>query len=612
MPESSRSQFRERFTELGAELVLQDREARLPSAAGLTLDTKVDLSQLDSFSATTVEIGGVADSVKAAGVAELRLDTELGKLDEGIERIRRNQKDEQIRAYMEQAQRLMSKGEYHPAIRVLDKALAVDPGLAPLLILKAHCRFGLEQFDRAIELLDQVQTQTLDPETYILALILRAACVRAAARLIEARIQKLIEAKRFREALELISEELESDPSNVALLYYRGSVLLLMGRVGQAKQAVEAAMRQVGSENRGLFQELLNHIRVEENREYLEAARLALRRRDAEGALKALRTCRGALAGEEQFEAIYSYAHERSQPGLLKSLVTRNGAKRLTDPARQKLLLWLLAEELNSGLEALNGENFGRAANVFSEAAKIDDRCCIICYLHGVAIFKGFQQDLEREQVPDLSSAIKTLTLASDMLSSASHEPLVSQQSQGLRRMVDGYREQLRDVERERGQRAQEARPVNELIQQFNDLMESLQGSISSERDVDRGVEKFRDLRRKAESLRKGLPRGEATEVLDQIIDATDRHTEQLQAIREEARKGALISDSVAMFNAMMTHFQSHPISNKKELEGARTMAKGIRGMVDQARREHPRGTEGSKVLDELDEALHRVEAQLH
>jgi len=147
-----------------------------------------------SSDAPPVDISGVADSVKAAGVDELRLDTDLSKLDEGIDKIRQRQKNERIRAWMEEAQRLIAKGQFRPAVKVLDKALAADPTSAPVLILKAHCWFGLDEFDRAIELLDQVQQQALDPETFVLALILRAACARATARRVEARIKELDEA----------------------------------------------------------------------------------------------------------------------------------------------------------------------------------------------------------------------------------------------------------------------------------------------------------------------------------------------------------------------------------------------------------------------------------
>ena len=162
MTNKKSSQFRERFTEIGGGLQ-QDKSERpvLPSTEGLRLDTSFDISQLDSFAAPQVEIKGVADKVKQ-GMEGLRVEADLGKLHEGIEKIRRQQVSDQIRGLMEEAQRQIAKKLYRPAIKTLDKALAVDPTSTQVLFLKGYCLFGLGEHDPALDVLNEARNQARD------------------------------------------------------------------------------------------------------------------------------------------------------------------------------------------------------------------------------------------------------------------------------------------------------------------------------------------------------------------------------------------------------------------------------------------------------------------
>ncbi|MCI0487099.1 MAG: tetratricopeptide repeat protein, partial [Blastocatellia bacterium] len=364
MANSKNSAFRERFTEIDKGIKVEQPK-RLPNVEGLKLDTSFDLSQLGSFTASPVDIKGAAEKVKPQGMGDLRVDTDLGHLDESIEKIKRQQIDERIRGLVEEAERLIAKKKYQAALKPLDKAIGIDPASAQALILKGYCLFGLRDYDSAFDLLEEARQYAREGETVLLILTLQAACMRAAAEEVEARLADLIEAGKFSQALDMIERELSRHPANVVMLYYKSIVFLIMGRADDAKRTARAAIQRVGEENADLFYELLDHLTLQENIAYLEKARLALRRSDPAEAIRQLEICRVALTGQEQFEAVWAYAQEKRRRGILKTIFSRNRSATLVEDTRQKLLQWLLDEELRDGSEALGQERFAAAVAIF-------------------------------------------------------------------------------------------------------------------------------------------------------------------------------------------------------------------------------------------------------
>lgn len=615
---NNNSPFRERFTEVEATLKYKDIERTiLPSTEGLKFDTKFDISQLEGFTGPAIEVKGVAEKVKPAGMGDLRIDADLSKLDEGIQKIQKQRINEKIRTWIEKAQKLIAQQKFREAVKVLDEALKADATSAQVLFLKGYCFFGLGEHEAALAILNDAQRYAHDPDMLILVLVLHAACVRAITAAFEAKLAVLITKKRFAEAIALVESELRRQPSNVALLYHRCVVLFLMGKMHEAKESTLAAKQRVDPENANLFEELLNHFVFEEHQKYLEAARQALRQGDPAGAQQKLQPCRKVLAGFEQYEAVRSYIKEKSPQGFFRSIFSSSEkVLTLTEASREKLLLWLLAEELNKGVSAMNIAKFDQAATAFANAAKIDNRCRTICFLHGLSIFNSFQQALQnQDRTLDLDHAITSLETSAELFAYAAANPNLAQQSKNLHQTVLSYQAQLKEVRQERAHREQESKPVNELIKDFNGLMDNLQKSpIRSTNELESAERKLRDLRQRCDKLRKNRTREQGREILDQILAAIDRNLEQVDTIRDGVRNNEqvqLINNCVSMFNGMMQYFNNHPIQTLQQLEQANKMVNAISDMVKKARAGERRGSEGLQVLDQLDEAIQNLRRQL-
>jgi tetratricopeptide (TPR) repeat protein len=619
MTETNNNHFRERFSDIGAGLIREEENRSvLPSTEGLKLDTKFDISQHNKgFAGPPIDIKGVADKVKPPGIGDLSIDADFGKLDEGIQKIKKQLIDEKIRKWIDNAQILIAERQFLSAITVLDEALDADSTSALALLLKAHCLCGLEDYNAALMSLAAARQHVHDQEMLILILMLQAACVRSITVAFESKIETLIEKRCFNQALRMVEAELLRQPFNIALIYHRCSILYLMGKSQDAKLAVLSAMQSVGQENIALFQGLLDHITFEENQHYLEAARQALRRGDTAQALKQLQPCRDVLAGNEQYEAVRAYIEEKSPRGLFSSVFSRREKiLPLTEPLRETLLLWLLAEEFNTGISAMNAAHYDLATIAFSAASKIDNRCKIICFLHGLSIYNEFELALKRQEKSlDFNRIIQSLEISADLFLRASTDPNVAQQSQDLRKAVLSYQAQLKEALRERARQEEEAKSLNELVKDFNSIMENLENNpIGSIVELENAERNFRKLRQRCDGFIKNCTKEKRREILGQILSSIDRNLEQVDTIRNDIRKNEqvkVINNCVAMYNEMMEYFNSNPIKNVDDINLARKMVKNLSDMVEKARSGEGRGSEVSKVLDKLEEAIQNIKRQL-
>lgn len=616
MPDNQ-DRFRERVEDAGVGLKTIELPP-LPAAGTLVTNTAVDLSKLDTFAGSKVEITAVADKIKPQGAGDLQIDLDIRKVDEGVRKIQAREQGERVRALIDRAQKLIAEQKFREAMGVVDEALAVEPGAAAVQFLKGYCLFGLGNFREALQVLRKARRAASDPDTIVMILVLEALCDRAVTREIEAKLMEFVRAERYRDALDLANRELAASPGNVALTYHRCRILLLLRHTEQARSAAEGILPRLSGENRQLFLQLLAEILVAENQRFIDAARTALRRGDSAEAIRQLDQCYAAMSGNEQYEAIRAFAESRVPRGMFSSMFRRG--RSLSEEMLQKTLLWLLSDELNSGMQALSREDFGGAAKAFEKAGRIDPRCRIICFLHAVAIFKAFNKSIEGDKKPDLDTAVAQLEQASALLNGCERDPAVGDQSRNLGQVVRSYLSQLRGVARQRAEAEAAAKPIKEVFDDFRDLMEGLKKNpISSARDVGKAESKLKDIRSRAHRLRRGAA-GEAAEALDKLIEACDRNLAQADEARTQIKqakssRGPDLSQDVAQcaqlvigLKQMIDKEGGYIDYDKKQQY--RKLTSMIRGSITSARGVAYKAAD-RPVLDQLSRMLDDLERRL-
>lgn len=463
----------------------------LRTAADMTtmatvLQTKVELPDMARFAGPAVAVKDViaAGQVQVEAPEGLALDADLSKLDEGLRKLQQQERDARLRDLLERAQRLIGQGKFRPAITALKKVLDVDAANAPAYLLQGHCHLELGEHEQALALLDKARQHARDPETLMLALMLRAMCQRAATKAMEARIVDLLESGQLVEAELLVVGALRAEPDNPVLLYYHCGILLLRKQYEAAKAVATRALSFVSAANANRFRELLGQIEFQLSLPYLESLRRCLREGDYAKALRLAADCPEVLKEHKQFLVVRAYAHDAAARSGRTSLMTRMRIRRgavapLAASALQDVLSWILGEELAAGCEALNREDYSSARRQFEAATAIDARSNILAFLHSIAIFRALAKQFQGSSPPDLDIADTQLRYAGGLAQQAAVDPTIRDQARRMAEQIEANLNELQSVR----VRVERARAVSNCIEQFNTLTHRYQNNPIANRN---------------------------------------------------------------------------------------------------------------------------------
>jgi len=234
----------------------------------------------------------------------------------------------------------------------------------------------------------------------------------------------------------------------------------------------------------------------------------------------------------------------------------------------------------------------------------------VACFLLSLSYVRDLEASFEKRQY-ELDEVISRFQEASRLVNGAFVDTDIAPQAQGVRQMIGGYLNQLNEAVQQQERAKRDAQPINKLVENFNNLMENLKKQgIRSPKDLDNFERQFRNLRDEAERLRKGRSLEQGGKVLGDIIQIIDGHLEQISGARAQAKGSQKVGQCIEAFNTMMSYYQRNPISNYSQAQEAKRKIRDIQNKVSEARRQNP-GPDGSKVLDQLDEALRNVSNQL-
>jgi hypothetical protein len=197
------------------------------------------------------------------------------------------------------------------------------------------------------------------------------------------------------------------------------------------------------------------------------AIRTALRRCDYRRALSLLRGVTDLPDGAPPVREIVGYAQER-----LSRLNKRSGAPAFDRDALQRVLVWLTADELRAGEQALSGEHLSRAIASFDRALRIDGRGGRAALLLAMALYRSVIRELSTHDEPELNRTYTDLDHALELLDRAALDPPLRPRAAELARAVDRQRQVLARLR----QRRLRSRVLGEYIGRYNAFMTRYHG----------------------------------------------------------------------------------------------------------------------------------------
>ena len=169
------------------------------------------------------------------------------------------------------------------------------------------------------------------------------------------------------------------------------------------------------------------------------AVRTALRRCDYRRALALLRGVTGTVRRRAA-----ARRDRRVRPGTAGPRCTSGPARpRFDRDALQRVLVWLTADELRAGEQALSGEHLNRAIASFERALRIDGRGSRAALLLAMALYRSVTRELTTHDDPELDRTYDDLDHALALLDRAALDPPLRPRAAELARVVDRQRQVL-------------------------------------------------------------------------------------------------------------------------------------------------------------------------
>jgi hypothetical protein len=574
MPEDKSELFRKRV-EVGSDSGLAT--ARRPTRPeGLTINPEAfDLKKdfLDDFAGVTpVEPGAVEVAKGNEGFSVGEID--VGALDQALQKVHWEQTDQQIRELTEEARRLIEEGDFYGALYVLEDARAIAPAEGTIFYLIGLCHFFLGDFEAGYEELGLAMDHAADNESLAAAALLRIACLRSIVDEIGKQVTELKKKGRLREALALVEENLKRYPSSITLLYQRCELLLSLGLAEQAKQAAQDAIERGGEENAPLFRRMFEQATHLAYRPLLEPVRQALRVDEASKANKLLKAAHSTLNGQQFYAAVCAYTREKRPASGMLSIFSRSREPEVSIPSEQlqKLLRWLVSEELDAAHDAFDQGNYGAAIAQLKKATNIDSRCTHVNYLHGLSLYRAFLELLNiGNQALDLDQCAKDLKAAGGYVQEAAADPALTDRSRELSAAISGYYEQVNQLLREFARREKEAQVIIDLLNKYNEYMDRLEKyGVTTTQEWQSSREQMLRFKQQAETLRSSCADEQGREFLTKLAQALDSNLKGLDKIKDEVQRYSLVYESLLEYEKMITEFKRSPISTHYELQIAK------------------------------------------
>jgi tetratricopeptide (TPR) repeat protein len=309
-------------------------------------------------------------------------------------------------------------------------------------------------------------------------------------------------------------------PQVAGLHYVHGAVLYHTGQFPRALEVVEAAL---GADPE-MFEDLHLAVQAKLCAPRVERARQCLRSGDPKTAIEHLAACGDMLSSDTRYEWLWSYAHERYAKSSKVPFVgwrrtRRAGVPPLNPAELQEVLGWVLAEEFNAGLTAMDNQDFTGTSTHCARAEAIDPRCGAVAYLHATAETFAAEVALERIDLGTLAVAERHLTRAAALVPKLAADPDLTEQRRWLESRITT---ELADI-------ARLTRFIRCVIR-FNDLMTRYQHRTITTRNELYSVRgELISIRSDARISRKEhASDAAALRTLDSLLAAVDHNLRQL------------------------------------------------------------------------------------
>jgi tetratricopeptide (TPR) repeat protein len=388
---------------------------------------------------------------------------------------------------LREARKLIADEQYKAALQKLEEVFAIDEHHHEAVYLVAYCQFRLEQILAALKtllrLLDADLNNRLRTRVSSLKAEIRQRTMPRAARI----YARAVKSKQTDDALSPLREFAETDPEVGKFHFFLAGVLVVAGKMDQARQVAGAGLAVCQTER----DELEGFLRDIEQRflpQMLKPARDLFREQKYTAARKKLQELDAQAQQTELWRTFDGYLERLTggSGGFLSRLVSRKpqGIDPPGTPEQQQTLYeYLVNPELRAARKAIEDGDHRKAERALEAALAITPAFSLINHMSAVCVYQRVGEGVKAKIGSDLDAAgADRLREYRDQLLEAHERAVVGSrdpsntQGRQLVQSIETMRREIEAVVDAYQKRAEDADLVNEAVDDFIKVLVSLMG----------------------------------------------------------------------------------------------------------------------------------------
>jgi tetratricopeptide (TPR) repeat protein len=388
---------------------------------------------------------------------------------------------------LREAKKLISDEQYIPALEKLDEVLAIAEQHHEAIYLAAYCQYRLERLSVALKtllrLLNADLTNRLRTRVSSLRAEIRQHTLPRAARI----YARAVKTKQTDDALPALREYAETDPEVGKFHFFLAGVLVVDGKMDQARQAASAGLSVCQTDR----EELEGFVRDIEQRfipRLLKPARDLFRQQKYTAARKTLQELDAQAQQTVLWQTFDGYLERLTggRGGFLSRLVSKKpqGIDPPGTPEQQQALYeYLVDAELRAARKAIEDGDHRKAERALEAALAITPAFSLINHMSAACVYQRVGEGVKARIGSDLDAAgADRLREYRDQLLEAHERAVIGSrdpsntQSQQLVQSIKTMCQEIETVVDAYQKRADDAALVNEAVDDFIKVLMSLMG----------------------------------------------------------------------------------------------------------------------------------------
>ncbi len=518
--------------------------------------------------------------------------------------------------WLREAKRLIAEEHYLEALPLLRQVLAAVPGHHEAAYLLAFCQVRQGEDREALKTLFPLRQVRLERHLDVRVADLRDEIRHRLFLLLILDTLLHLSQDQPLEAARQVQEVLELDPDWESCHFLVAGLLMQAERFPEALAAVDRGLAMCPQES-GFLQNLRRQILRRLCANFMEPARALFKEKKYSQARTQLKRLDRLYRQVPLYAAFDGYLARLS--GGFLGFILRKTSGEATPPGSaaevEDLYFFLVEDELRQAKELLGESQPAQAEPALRRALEFCPRFPYANYLYAGCLFQYTAELLNRKPPPGIDEVVENLGRALAASQVGAGDPEIREPCLSLGKEIKNALDLMESARQEIKRQEQEAGRINQAFEEFNRIIGSIKGGITSSQQYYRVREQMKGLHGKLQGLKKQVASPAGKEVLANLTDAVDHHLAQLNRLEAEVEEGQTVERHFQTFQALINSLERGNVRSLPDLRRVVDTLTDLRTTLTQEIR-RSRGAETRQALELLlsrvDDALSQLEQVRH